>query len=105
MTSPIKIVDEQSTVALISAFKRAVDEVNTAHSSVSASQLSLAGGWKGAAAQQFDSGLGEWIAGLKKIGLALDKLDEGMVSFSQLTADTEDNAVASAAAGTVASWT
>ncbi|MFF5075655.1 WXG100 family type VII secretion target [Actinoplanes sp. NPDC000266] len=105
MTSPIKIVDEQSTVALISAFKRAVDEVNSAHTAVSASQLSLAGGWQGAAAKQFDSGLNEWIAGLSKIGIALGKLDEGMVNFSKLTADTEDNAVASAAAGTVASWT
>jgi WXG100 family type VII secretion target len=107
VTSPIKIVDEESTVALISAFKKAVDEVNTAHSTVTASQLSLAGGWKGAAATAFDSGISEWIAGLGKIGVALGKLDEGMVNFSKLTATTEDDAVAQAAAGTVnsASWT
>ena len=37
-------IDEASTIALINAFKKAADDQNAAHSSVSSTQASLAGG-------------------------------------------------------------
>ncbi|WP_436535633.1 WXG100 family type VII secretion target [Actinoplanes sp. HUAS TT8] len=102
----MKQVDEATTVALISAFKKASDDQQTAHNSVSTTQASLVGGWKGTASGRFSDGLGEWMQGLGKVQNALNMLDESMVQFSKLTQSTEDDNLALAAQGEVsASWT
>ncbi|GLY93151.1 WXG100 family type VII secretion target [Actinoplanes sp. NBRC 103695] len=99
-------IDEASTIALINAFKKAADDQNAAHSSVSSTQASLAGGWTGHASGTFSGGLDEWMDGLVKIHNALNMIDESMVKFSKLTASTEDDNIALAAQGEVsASWT
>ncbi|XVU26728.1 WXG100 family type VII secretion target [Actinoplanes sp. CA-054009] len=99
-------IDEATTVALINAFKQAADDQQAAHNSVSTTQASLVGGWSGVASGKFSDGLGEWMQGLLKIHNALNMIDESMVQFSKLTANTEDDAAALAAQGEVsASWT
>ncbi|MFG1610220.1 WXG100 family type VII secretion target [Actinoplanes sp. NPDC049265] len=106
MAQPNLDIDEQSTVALINAFKQAADDQDSAHSSVTSTQAALVGGWTGAASGRFSDGLGEWMAGLIKVKNALNMIDESMVEFSKLTANTEDDAIALAAQGEVnATWT
>ncbi|MEV4759509.1 WXG100 family type VII secretion target [Micromonospora sp. NPDC049559] len=106
MAGNLKQIDEPTTVALIQAFKQASDDQQSAHNAVSTTQAALLGGWTGVASGRFNDGLGEWMQGLLKVQRALNMIDESMVAFSKLTANTEDDAIALAAQGQVsASWT
>jgi WXG100 family type VII secretion target len=99
-------IDEPTTVALINSFKKAADDQQAAHNSVSNTQAALAGGWTGHASGTFRGGLDEWMDGLVKVHNALNMIDESMVKFAKLTANTEDDNIALAGQGEVsASWT
>jgi WXG100 family type VII secretion target len=103
-----KKVDEATTLGLIQAFATAAEDQNSAHGAGVGIQSSLAGAWRGAASQRFNDGLTEWLDGLQQINQALQEIDGSMKSFAKLTASTEDDNLAQAAAGALgqgASWT
>lgn len=106
MADGVKIVDEATTRALLQAFQQAKQDQQTAHSAVSGTAASLAGGWTGQASGTYGNGLARWMSALTRVGNALHMLDGAMQTFAKDTQNTEEgnNALAGSALSS-ASWT
>jgi WXG100 family type VII secretion target len=86
-----KIVDEATTVAMITAFNSCQEDCQTIQQLVDSAHSQLMSTWGGVAAARYDSSISDWKVGFTDVQNALNLLNESMVDFARTTQTTEDD--------------
>ena len=93
MAASDKIVDEVTTVAMIKAFDLCNQECTTVKGQVTDASEQLMASWHGAAANKYSAAVNDWFVGYADVVAGLNKLNESMVQWAQITNTTEDDAI------------
>ncbi|MFF5070249.1 WXG100 family type VII secretion target [Micromonospora olivasterospora] len=86
------MADEATITGMVVAFAQAQTEASDSHRNVVAATEALLRSWTSdTASPRFLEAVHQWLAGWRKVQQGLDKLNQSMQQYSQLTTTTEDD--------------
>lgn len=83
-------VDVQGMTAAQATFQNALDQVNTAYSSMTEQQATLAANWYGETASAFGGALDQWLQDFSTVRAQLTKILETLSANTGVYANTND---------------
>lgn len=90
MAADQRVVDEATTVQMLSSFDQANTECRQIGGQVEASAASLLAQWTGVAAQKYGQSITQWQDGLAKVRSGLDLLNGNMTTYRTTTSRAEE---------------